>query len=131
MLGYVTIGANDVEASGAFYDAVLGVLGGVRKFTEDSWIGWGSASEGADSYSSVYVCKPFNKQPAVPANGLMLAFPAPSKEAVAAAYAAGLKAGGTDEGKPGPRPADDPESKFFGAYLRDPVGNKLCVYFKG
>lgn len=130
MLGYVTIGANDLVASGTFYDAVLGALGGVRKFTESNWIGWGPASEGADSHS-VYVCRPFNKQPASPANGLMLAFPAPSTDAVVAAYDAGLKAGGSDEGKPGPRPADDPASKFFGAYLRDPVGNKICVYFKG
>lgn len=130
MLGYVTIGANDLVASGAFYDAVLGVLGGVRKFAEDSWIGWGPAAEGPESHS-VYVCKPFDGAPARPANGLMLAFPAPSKDAVVAAYEAGLKAGGSDEGKPGPRPADDPDAKFFGAYLRDPVGNKLCVYFKG
>lgn len=130
MLGYVTIGANDVDASGVFYDAVLGALGAARKFKDGDWIGWGPASEGPESHS-VYVCKPFDGAPATPANGLMLAFKAVSRDAVVAAYEAGLKAGGSDEGKPGPRPVEDPASKFFGAYLRDPVGNKLCVYFKG
>jgi catechol 2,3-dioxygenase-like lactoylglutathione lyase family enzyme len=127
MLGYVTIGANDPEVSGKFYDAVLGAIGDERKFKDGDWIGYGPKSEGADSHYC-YICKPHNKQPAAPANGLMLAFKAPSKEDVNAAYAAGLANGGTDEGKPGPRPADS--TSFYGAYLRDPVGNKLCVYFK-
>lgn len=130
MIGYMTIGALDVEASGTFYDAVLGALGDVRKFTDGDWAGWGPADAGPqDSY--VYICKPYDKQPARPGNGIMPAFQAASKAQVVAAYEAGLKAGGRDEGKPGPRPVDDPNSTFFGAYLRDPTGNKLCVYFKG
>jgi predicted lactoylglutathione lyase len=59
----------------------------------------------------------------------MLAFTGHSKAEVDAAYAAGLKNGGSDEGKPGPRPADS--TSFYGAYLRDPTGNKICVFFKG
>lgn len=129
MLGYVTIGALDPEISGKFYDAVLGAIGDVRKFTDGDWIGWGPANEGPDSHYC-YVCKPYNKEPAHAGNGIMLAFKAHSRAEVEAAYAAGMTAGGRDEGKPGPRPADDPQATFFGAYLRDPTGNKICVYFK-
>ncbi|MEI9931089.1 MAG: hypothetical protein WDM89_11235 [Rhizomicrobium sp.] len=58
----------------------------------------------------------------------MLAFPAGSQDEVKAAYAAGMAAGGTDEGGPGYRPPE--KTEFYGAYLRDPTGNKLCVYCK-
>jgi catechol 2,3-dioxygenase-like lactoylglutathione lyase family enzyme len=127
MLGYVTIGARDPEASGKFYDAVLGAIGDERKFTDGDWLGYGPKSEGPDSHYC-YVCKPFNKEPAQPANGLMLAFTAHSKDEVNAAHAAGLANGGSDEGKPGFRPPEG--TSFYGAYLRDPTGNKICVYFK-
>ena len=125
MIGYVTIGALDTEASGKFYDAVLGALGDERKFSDGGWIGYGP--KGEDSHYA-YVCPPHDKQPARPGNGIMLAFKGHSKEEIDAAYTAGLKNGGSDEGKPGPRPADS--TSFYGAYLRDPTGNKLCVFFK-
>lgn len=125
MIGYVTIGALDVEASGKFYDAVLGTLGDERKFSDGGWIGYGP--KGEDSHYA-YVCPPHDGKPARPANGLMLAFKGHSKAEVDAAHAAGLTNGGSDEGKPGPRPADS--TSFYGAYLRDPTGNKICVYFK-
>jgi catechol 2,3-dioxygenase-like lactoylglutathione lyase family enzyme len=127
MLGYVTIGARDVEASGKFYDAVLGKIGDERKFAEGGWIGYGPKTEGIES-QYCYLCTPFDQQPARAGNGIMLAFVAHSKDAVNAAHAAGLANGGTDEGTPGPRPADSVH--FYGAYLRDPTGNKICVYFK-
>lgn len=125
MLGYVTIGALDVEASGKFYDAVLGALGDERKFNDGGWIGYGP--KGEDSHYC-YICKPFDGKPAHSANGLMLAFKAKSKDEVVAAYEAGLVNGGTDEGKPGYRPADS--TGWYGAYLRDPTGNKICMYVK-
>ena len=56
----------------------------------------------------------------------MIAFKANTKAEVDAAYEVGLKSGGTDEGKPGPRPTDS--KTFYGAYMRDPVGNKICVF---
>jgi catechol 2,3-dioxygenase-like lactoylglutathione lyase family enzyme len=123
MLGYVTIGALDSEASGKFYDAVFGAMGGERKFADGGWIGYGP--KGSDS-QDVYVCPPHDKQPARAGNGIMLAFKAKTTGEVKAAYEAGLKHGGKDEGAPGPRPADS--KTFFGAYLRDPTGNKICVY---
>ena len=126
MIGYITIGAQDPGKSGAFYDAVFGAIGSERKFADGGWIGYGP--KGEDSHS-VYVCPPFDKKPAAAGNGTMIAFIAPSKNAVQAAYRAGLTSGGTDEGAPGPRPEDS--RTFYGAYLRDPTGNKICVFAKG
>jgi catechol 2,3-dioxygenase-like lactoylglutathione lyase family enzyme len=125
MLGYVTIGALDTAASGKFYDAVFGAMGGERKFEDGGWIGFGP--KGGEAHD-VYVCPPHDKQPARAGNGIMIAFKANSIGEVKAAYEAGLKHGGKDEGAPGPRPADS--KTFFGAYLRDPTGNKICVFCK-
>jgi catechol 2,3-dioxygenase-like lactoylglutathione lyase family enzyme len=125
MIGYVTIGANDGAKSGKFYDVVLGALGHDRKFEDSGWIGYGPKGGGTHG---VYVCPPFDGKPATFGNGIMIAFPAPSQDAVRAAYAAGLESGGTDEGAPGYRPPD--KQSWYGAYLRDPVGNKIAVYFK-
>src|SRR5579871_1140935 len=74
-------------------------------------------------------CPPHDGKPATAGNGTMIAFVAPSKDAVQSAYEAGLARGGTDEGAPGPRPADS--TTFYGCYLRDPAGNKICVFAKG
>ncbi|HEV2562432.1 MAG TPA: VOC family protein [Rhizomicrobium sp.] len=125
MIGYVTIGAKDSEVSGKFYDAVFGAIGADRKFADGGWIGYGA--KGQDGHT-VYVCPPHDKNPASFGNGSMLAFKAAGKDEVQAAYEAGLKSGGSDEGAPGPRPADS--TSFYGAYLRDPIGNKICVYCK-
>ena len=125
MIGYVTIGAVDGEKSGTFYDAVFGAMGSERKFSDGGWTGYGP--KGEDSHS-VYVCPPHDGKPARAGNGIMIAFKAKSKVEVDAAYKAGLAGGGTDEGKPGPRPADS--KTFYGAYLRDPTGNKICVFCK-
>lgn len=124
MIGYVTIGAVDVEASGHFYDAVLGKIGQARKFTRDGWIGYGPADGGPDDHDC-YICTPYNGEPARPGNGIMLAFPAGSKEQVDDAFTLGIAAGGKDEGMPGAR-----TDHFYGAYLRDPTGNKICIYFR-
>jgi catechol 2,3-dioxygenase-like lactoylglutathione lyase family enzyme len=125
MIGYVTIGALDPETSGKFYDAVFGQIGAERKFADGGWIGYGP--RGTDSHT-VYVCPPLDKKPATFGNGSMLAFTAKSNDEVKKAYEAGLKAGGKDEGAPGFRPADS--TSFYGAYLRDPTGNKICLFCK-
>jgi len=100
MIGYVTIGMLDAEQSGRFYDAVMGAIGNERKFSEGGWIGYGP--KGQDSHG-VYICPPHDGKPANAGNGTMIAFVAPSKDAVHQAYDAGLSHGGTDEGGPGPR----------------------------
>lgn len=125
MLGYVTIGALDSAASGKFYDAVLGAIGEERKFADGGWIGYGP--KGEDSHYC-YLCPPFDGQPARAGNGIMLAFTAHSNAEVDAAHAAALANGGTDEGAPGFRPPDGTE--FYGTYMRDPTGNKICVFHK-
>lgn len=123
-IGYVTIGALDVAAALPFYDAVLGAIGYERAFLDGGWAGYGP--KGGDA--NVFICPPFDGEPARPGNGIMLAFLAPSKDAVQAAYDAALAQGGADEGAPGPRPADS--TSFYGAYVRDLTGNKLCIFTK-
>jgi len=124
MIGYVTIGALDVEAALPFYDAVLGAVGYERGFFEGGWAGYGPKGE----ETNTFICPPFDGQPARGGNGVMIAFRAPSKDAVSAAHAAALAHGGSDEGGPGPRPADS--TSFYAAYMRDPTGNKFAVFTK-
>jgi catechol 2,3-dioxygenase-like lactoylglutathione lyase family enzyme len=126
MIGYITIGANDSKASGAFYDAVLGALGNERKFEDGGWIGYGP--KGKDEHNVYLVNPPADGKPATFGNGMMISFKGHAKADVDAAYKAGMGHGGKDEGAPGPRPADS--TTFYGAYMRDPVGNKICVYCK-
>ncbi|MDO8295548.1 MAG: VOC family protein [Caulobacter sp.] len=125
MIGYVTIGALDVEKSLPFWDAVFGAIGGERGFFSGGWAGYGPKG----GPQTIYICPPHDGQPARGGNGIMVALLAPSIDAVKAAHAAGLANGGTDEGGPGPRPEDSKD--FYGAYLRDQAGNKICVYAKG
>jgi catechol 2,3-dioxygenase-like lactoylglutathione lyase family enzyme len=122
MIGYITIGATDVEAALPFFDAVFGAMGGERKSFEGGWGFYGDKGGDGD----VGVCKPFDGQPARGGNGIMIAFKAASQDAVRATHAAALANGGTDEGAPGFRPPDG--KTFYGAYFRDPTGNKFCVY---
>jgi catechol 2,3-dioxygenase-like lactoylglutathione lyase family enzyme len=112
-------------ASGKFYDAFFGAFGQERKFADGGWIGYGPKD--ADTHS-VYVCPPFDGQDASFGNGMMIAFTAKSEDEVKAAHKAGLEAGGRDEGTPGYRPPD--KRAWYGAYLRDPTGNKVCVFYK-
>jgi catechol 2,3-dioxygenase-like lactoylglutathione lyase family enzyme len=123
-IGYVTIGALDSKKSVAFYDAVLGAIGYERAFFEDSgWAGYGPKGGTQD----VFVCPPFDGKPARAGNGIMVAFKAANQAQVQAAHKAALANGGTDEGAPGARPPDS--NKWYGAYARDPTGNKICIYW--
>lgn len=125
MIGYVTIGALDVEKAMPFYDAVLGAIGYERQFFDGGWAGYGLKGQDA----TTFICPPFDGQAARGGNGVMIAFKGESREAVQAAHAAALAQGGVDEGPPGPRPADS--TSFYGAYMRDPTGNKIAVFTKG
>ena len=120
---HVTVGTNDLAKARSFYDRVLGTLGYKRlNDLGDNGSIWG------ESAPEFFVLKPANGQPATFANGGTISFVAPSRAAVAEFHKAALGAGGKDEGAPGPRPADS--KTFYGAYLRDPTGNKICVYCK-
>lgn len=123
MLLYATLGTNDLDRAVRFYTALCGALDIPRlPDWDEGWAGWGQ--EYADGFS-LCLCAPFDGRPATAGNGQMLAFRVASAERVAAAHAAGLGAGGTDDGGPGLRPHYGPT--FYAAYLRDPDGNKLAL----
>jgi catechol 2,3-dioxygenase-like lactoylglutathione lyase family enzyme len=121
-IGYITLGALDVEQALPFYDAVFATIGYARGPLDGGW-----AFYGKDGAAGVGICKPFDGQAARGGNGVMIAFKADSQDQVKAAYQAALASGGKDEGPPGYRPAEA-TSGFYGAYFRDAAGNKLCVY---
>ncbi len=127
MFNHVTIGAKDMQRMGTFYDAFLAPLGIARVMTGDAGdvIGWQRAGEAG----RLFVGTPFDGQPASAGNGSMVALRAPSQQAVVLAHRAGLAHGGTDEGAPGLRPQYGPG--YFGAYVRDPEGNKLHAVYRG
>jgi len=128
MIGYVTIGSNDITRSCTFFDAALAPLDYKRTFEGGGWAGYGPGGD-KENGLQIYLATPFNGEAASLGNGSMLAFKAPSRAAVDAFHAAALGAGGGDEGGPGVRGESDPP--FYGAYVRDPEGNKFCAYFKG
>lgn len=117
---HACLGSNDLARSTRFYDAALAPLGiaNLGAFL-DQGVGYGRAA------AELLILRPLEGGPATAANGATLSFKAPSRAAVAAFHAAGLAAGGSDAGVPGPRGA---VSHAYGAYLRDPDGNKICAY---
>jgi len=123
MLAYVMVGTDDLKRSAKFYDAALAPLGLVRAGSDKRYIGYGPKR--APDRAQFYVTKPYNRKPATFGNGTMISFMAKSPRAVQEFHAAALSAGGTDEGKPGPRPAGGTN---YAAYARDPDGNKISAY---
>ena len=113
MIGYVTVGSNDLEKAKGFYDTVLAELGCQRTLTMDRLQGYG-----ASTGPMLAVCRPYDEKPATIGNGMMVSLAAPSRELVDKVYAKALANGAKDEGAPGLR----------GAYFRDLDGNKLCVF---
>lgn len=121
MFTHICVSADDLAASKAFYDAALAPLG-VASI--------GQVNERTCVYKSgagtLLVMRPADGQPASFANGGTIGFAAQDQSAVDAFHAAGLAAGGADEGAPGHRP--NAPGNAYGAYLRDPVGNKICAF---
>ena len=120
MIGYVTLGTNDLPRAAAFYDAIATHFGVGRMLDTESFIGWGSWG-GAPGVAAT---KPFDGGPATVGNGVMVALEVKSPEEVQAIYDTALAHGGTDEGAPGPRG----DEGFYAAYFRDPDGNKLNAF---
>lgn len=125
MILYLTLGTNDPARAIRFYDAALAPLGIGRRVTEDDEAGYGIPGDGRCRF---WITRPFDGKPASVGNGSMPAFVAPDQAAVRAFHAAGLAAGGKDEGAPGLRPYGP---AFYAAYLRDPDGNKLSAVHEG
>jgi catechol 2,3-dioxygenase-like lactoylglutathione lyase family enzyme len=122
MIGYTTLGTNDLQNSGEFYDQIFNILGGARAFDEADFIAWGQA-DGAPMFS---IHLPHDKNPATVGNGVMIALRADNKDQVSQIHAKVLALGGVDEGAPGYR-----MDGFYAAYFRDLDGNKLNIHYLG
>lgn len=122
MIGYVTLGTNDLQRAAAFYDALLGELGAKRAMEMETFIAWATAP----NTPMIAVIKPYDGKPATVGNGVMVAILVDSKAKAEALHKKALALGGKDEGAPGPRGPG-----FYAGYFRDLDGNKLNAFFLG
>lgn len=124
MIGYVTLGTNDLPRAVEYYDALFQSIG-VGRFLEQEnyFVAWAPAPEAP----SLAVTIPFNKEPATVGNGVMVALYMESPEQVDAFHRKALELGGTNEGNPGFRPEGN-TSGFYAGYFRDLDGNKLNAF---
>jgi predicted lactoylglutathione lyase len=122
MIGYVTLGTNDLPKAAAFYDALLVEIGAKRLWEFERGISWGTAPDSP----SLGVMRPFDGNSATVGNGVMVALAAESREMVGRVHKKALELGGKDEGPVGPR-----GDSFYAGYFRDLDGNKLAVYCVG
>ena len=127
MIGYVTLGSNDLEKSRSFYDQLMPVMGAGRMFEfGDNFTMYGTGM----GKPGLAVCKPYDGNDATVGNGNMAAIACDTRARVDAFYNKALELGGTDEGPPGLR-GEEGDQAFYGAYCRDPDGNKLCAFSIG
>ena len=128
MIGYVTLGTNDIERAREFYDALLAEVGAKRLMelpdTGFTLYGINWMTPG------LAITRPYDGEGARPGNGNMAALVVESREMVGHLHARALELGGSDEGAPGLRSPEGPRA-FFGGYFRDLDGNKLCVFRVG
>jgi catechol 2,3-dioxygenase-like lactoylglutathione lyase family enzyme len=124
MYSHVFIGINHFDQALAFYQPLLAALGIAQRFVDHqrAWAGWQSSP---GPRPLLLVGKPYDQQTAQPGNGQMVALLAETRALVDQAHALALAHGGTSEGAPGLRP--EYHAHYYGAYFRDPEGNKLCV----
>ena len=122
MIGYVTLGTNDLAKAAVFYDAIAAELGVPRMMEFDGFIAWGKEGGGA----GIGLTKPYDGNAASVGNGVMVALEAKDEAQVQRLYDIALANGGTDEGAPGPR-----GEGFYAGYFRDPDGNKLNAFIMG
>ena len=124
MFSHVFVGVSDFERALAFYGPLLSALGKEQRFCERErpWAGWQS---GPGPRPLFLIGAPYDKLAHHPGNGQMVAFNADNRAAVDRVYAVALANGGTPEGAPGLRP--EYHEHYYGAYFRDPDGNKLCI----
>ncbi len=119
MIGYVTLGTNDMDKGAKFYDELLELLGAKRFMEMETFIAW-AVNPQAPALS---ITKPADGNAASVGNGVMIALAAANKEQVDAVYKKALELGGTCEGPAGPR-----SDNFYAGYFRDLDGNKLNVF---
>jgi predicted lactoylglutathione lyase len=122
MIGYVTLGTNDLDRAEKFYDALLAELGGKRIMSNERMRFYGSGP----GKPLIAICTPHDGKRATAGNGAMVALSADSKETVDRVYKKAIALGASDEGAPGPR-----GTNFYGGYFRDLDGNKLVAFVMG
>ena len=120
MIGYVTLGTNNLARAAAFYDALLEMLGAKRFMEFDTFIAWAAAPD----KPGLAVTQPFDGKPATVGNGTMVGLAVNSKAMVHKVYDKAIELGASDEGAAGPR-----SEEFYAGYFRDLDGNKLNVFF--
>ena len=122
MIGYVTLGTNDLPRAAAFYDALLGAIGAKRMMENDQFVAWSVRPDQA----GLGITKPFDKKVATVGNGVMVALAVDSAAKVDELHRQALQLGGRDEGAPGSR-----GDGFYAGYFRDLDGNKLNFFYMG
>jgi len=123
MIGYVTLGTNDLARAASFYDELLGTMGAKRFMEHEGiFVAWTSSPD----QPGLSVTIPFDGKPATVGNGVMVALAVDSKDKVDALHRKALELGGKDEGAPGLR-----MEGFYAAYFRDLDGNKLNAFCRG
>jgi predicted lactoylglutathione lyase len=122
VIGYVTLGTNDLQTTAKFYDELLAVVGAARSMDEETFVAWGTSPEAP----MLSIIKPFDSEKATVGNGVMVALSTENRAQVDALHAKALELGARDEGAPGPR-----GEGFYAGYFRDPEGNKLNAFFAG
>jgi catechol 2,3-dioxygenase-like lactoylglutathione lyase family enzyme len=128
LFSHIFVSVKDFDRALKFYSEVMLVLGNEARFCEPEkpWAGWHSEGRSRPYF---VICKPYDGQPHHQGNGQMVAFTAKDRKTVETAYAAAIQNGGTSEGLPGFRP--EYHANYYGAYFRDPEGNKVCVASHG
>ena len=122
MIGYVTLGTNDIQRAAAFYDALLGEMGAKRVMEYDSFIMWANKP----GTTALCVIKPYDQQAATVGNGVMVSLAAGGKEQVDKLYQKAISLGARDEGPAGAR-----SDNFYAGYCRDLDGNKIAFFHMG
>ena len=122
MIGYVTLGTNNLQRAAAFYDALLAEIGAKRLMDYGRGYYYGESMD----KPSLGIVIPYDARPATVGNGVMVALAVDSRATVDRVHRKALELGGTDEGAAGPR-----GENFYAGYFRDLDGNKLSVFFAG
>ncbi|MEM8697240.1 MAG: VOC family protein [Pseudomonadota bacterium] len=126
MIGYTTVGTNDLEKARGFYDALFETVGAKRLMQlDEGFTGYGKEM----GQPMLCVTPPFDGEAATVGNGMMIALQAEDRAQVDALHAKALELGAADEGAPGIREPE--EMGFYAAYFRDLDGNKLCAFKVG
>ncbi|WDE14509.1 VOC family protein [Thalassomonas haliotis] len=122
MIGYVTLGTNNLDKAVTFYDQLLSSIGAGRFIETELFVAW-AKSPGNPGFT---ITKPFNGARASVGNGTMIAFTMDSPEQVDAFYQKAIELGATDDGRPGPR---GEMTGFYAGYFRDLDGNKINAFY--